>query len=406
MAREPEVLKLHFEDAEAFEREYTANLVHRGVFVPSEESFSLREFVHVELTLDFCGARMELEAEVVQRVPRELVAEGGVAGVALQFRLWGDELTRALKPLVLACGDFEYQPPPLGQRAAARAPARVPARVRFGRQTLEGQTRDLSKSGVLVAVPGGGVPVGETVKVSFQHPTSDEVMEVKGRVARRLEAEGEVTALGIEFKPGRTQRSKLERFVDDVVSAEHARRLGAISGPIQQLGPQSLLQMFGTSAPAGTLILKSGAQEGAIGFEGGLLRYVRLGSASGLKALVRMMSWADGAFEFHAHVEAPDKAEAPLPLDAALFEAVRLVDEGKRIDRARLAPKVRVSVCDRAEAGGERGKIEAAVLDLARANLTVQRILDLIPEPDPEILKAFEQLLDDGAIALDSSPDS
>ncbi len=25
---------------------------------------------------------------------------------------------------------------------------------------------------------------------------------------------------------------------------------------------------------------------------------------------------------------------------------------------------------------------------------------------DPEILKAFEQLLDDGAIALDSSPDS
>jgi len=45
-------------------------------------------------------------------------------------------------------------------------------------------------------------------------------------------------------------------------------------------------------------------------------------------------------------------------------------------------------------------KVEAAVLDLARAGFTVQRMLDVIPEPDPEILRALQALRDAGLVEL------
>ena len=41
-----------------------------------------------------------------------------------------------------------------------------------------------------------------------------------------------------------------------------------------------------------------------------------------------------------------------------------------------------------------------AVLDLARAGFSEQRILDVIPDPDPEIYAVLVQLLDAGAISL------
>jgi hypothetical protein len=47
-------------------------------------------------------------------------------------------------------------------------------------------------------------------------------------------------------------------------------------------------------------------------------------------------------------------------------------------------------------------KIEAAVLDLARAGFTVQRLLDVIPEPDPQILRALESLCNEGIVVLDA----
>jgi hypothetical protein len=48
------------------------------------------------------------------------------------------------------------------------------------------------------------------------------------------------------------------------------------------------------------------------------------------------------------------------------------------------------------------GKAVEAVLDLARAGFNIQRIVDVIPEPDPEIYAALAQLLDSGAISFDA----
>jgi Tfp pilus assembly protein PilZ len=401
------VHRVHFATAEIFHQEHTANLSNGGVFLASSEPFTLRECVTVELALEFCQKKVALEGEVVHIVPPELASTGARPGAAVQFLGTPAEVSRRLASLVAACGSL---PPPApadpGRRAAPRVAARVPVRVDGQDAIVEGTTRNLSQSGVLVAVPGEGIVNGERVSVTLEHPTTGEAMEVPGTVVRAIETGGDVAALGIHFDPPEEHRAEVERFVEQVQNTEHTRRLGGISGPIEELGPQSLVQMFGSTAPAGTLVLRNGQDEGVIGFENMLLRYAQLGSATGMKALVRLLAWDEGGFEFFARLESVDAMDAPLPLEAAVFEAVQKIDESNRIDRSRLPADATLIVDVDAhvpQLGQEPlSKVEEAVLDLARAGFTIQRIVDVIPETDPEILRALESLTDRGIITVDN----
>jgi hypothetical protein len=219
-------------------------------------------------------------------------------------------------------------------------------------------------------------------------------------VVRRVEGDGGESALGIQFVPSAEAEPEAERFVEKIQSTEHVRRLGGISGDIAELGVANLLQMFAGTAPAGTLTLRNGEHEGVIGFDAGLLRFVRLGAASGLKALARLLGWSDGSFEFHAHLDAVEPLEAPLPLEGALLEATVEHDEFGRIDRRCFPGDAAPRVTDAGADQDDLSKVEAAVLDLARAGFTVRRIVDVIPEPDSEIYRALGSLCDRGALSF------
>jgi Tfp pilus assembly protein PilZ len=401
------VQRVHFATAELFHREHTQNLANGGVFVETEERFELRDAVTVELVLQFCNQKVAIDGEVVHIVPPEMASAGGRPGVAVQFVGAPSEVSRKLAPLISACGSLPRSTPSdPGRRMSPRVAARVPVRIDGRNAGAEGTTRNLSQTGVLVAVNGGGIRPGQRVHVTMEHPTTGEAMEVEGTVVREIETAGDVAALGIEFDPPTESRHEVSRFVEQVQSIEHTRRLGGISGPIAELGPQSLLQMFGTSAPEGTLVLTDGEHEGVIGFEAQLLRYVRYGGATGMKALVRLLSWESGSFEFFTRLESDGVSEAPLPLEAAVFEAVRLIDEAARIDRRRLPGEALVVVddgADQPQLGQEPFcKIESAVIDLARAGFTIQRIIDVIPETDPQILRALESLADRGIVRFEN----
>jgi hypothetical protein len=159
--------------------------------------------------------------------------------------------------------------------------------------------------------------------------------------------------------------------------------------------------MFATTAGRGTIVLRRGEEEGLICFESGLMQTVRLGSVTGMKALVRMLSWREGIFEFHTSVEDPGTGEAPFPLEAAVFDAVRQIDEGERVDTSAFPLQARL-VARHANAGftGVLSKVEEALLDLAQAGFTVQRALEVIPEPDPDIFRALRSLIDGEMLEL------
>lgn len=405
VAGDQRTLRVVFDSEEAFRREYQSNLSNGGVFVPGEEDFELRETVRVELQLGYANRAIGLEAEVVHIVPPEMAQVGGKPGVAVQFRGAVAEVRAALEQLV-----GRELPPPAPppaprpeaeRRTATRSTARVAARIEDGDAVVDGCTRNLSKTGALVGVSGGKVPVGERVQLTLRHPTTGEEKGVQGKVVRQVQTGEEVEAVAIQFDPEESEREEVEAFVSQVQSAEHARRLGGITGAIEELGPQNLLQMFATTAPQGTLHLRNDREEAAIGFERGLMRYCCIGTHTGMDALVRVLSWRKGTFEFHAHLEEMKVSDPPLPLEAALLEAACQIDESEVEVTSRFALQAHFVVNDGVDrCSGQLTKVEAAVLDMARGGATVQRMLDIIPEPDSEILRALESLADDELIEV------
>ena len=283
------------------------------------------------------------------------------------------------------------------RRGAPRSRARVSARVECpGCEPIEGRTRDLSISGVLVSIGNTApVDVGEPVVVTITNPETGQEREILGKVARHVTGEGDVVrAIGVQFHLRDSDRRSVEQFLRDLRATEHSRHLGGIQGAIAELGLINLVQTFGLAAREGTLDVMNGPEEGFLAFENGCLRAAALGGTRGVKALARMLSWTEGSFEFHARI-APDldTGDEAMPLDGAILEAMRLMDESAEVDRESFPPHAQLEVDSAArDAAGDLSKLEEAVVDLAAAGMNVQRILDVVPETDAEIYVALWEL--------------
>jgi len=396
------VFKLEFASAEEFQQEHSTNLVNGGVFVATEEPATAREIVSVELALAGESIKVRLDGEIVHIIPPQMAEAGAVPGVAVQFSCTQTALRAALEPLVQATGAPRPEPPDSGRRKAPRVPAQVPIRIKAPGISLSGHTRDISLCGVLVSVPGDSMPVGTRVQLTIDHPANGESLGVEATVTRQVASKGGAVALAIEFDPPPERQDEVHRFIADLQSAEHSRRLGGMHGSLTEVGPQNLLQMLGKTAPRGTLTVTHDNEQAVIGFEGEMLCYLKLGRVSGLKALTRVLDWDEGSFEFHARLEPMVSEDPPIMLDAALLEATRDLDELRTLDLSVLPPNatVRFQSTPSGPGGAELSKVEDAVLDLARGELTIRRILDMIPESDVEILRALTFLTDLGSIAI------
>lgn len=412
MGSSSKTLDVSFRVKDEFVHEYWSNIAKGGVFVSTDEPFEVRDRVTVSIKLHFIRKGLTLPGEVVHVVPRELAATGAIPGVAVQFETSPIELRKVFEPVLAKLGSSEPQPrstPPRSpqseaeRRAAPRTRARVRARVHCpGCEVIEGRTRDLSITGVLVSIGRADpIAVGEPVKVTITNPETASEREILGKVARHVKGEGDVVrAIGVQFYVRDSERKQVEQFLRELRVAEHSRHLGGIQGEISELGLSSLVQTFALAAREGTLDVMRGAEEGYLAFENGCLRAASLGGTQGVKALARMLTWSSGRFEFHARIDPALPPGDPIPIDGALLEAMRLQDESAAIDRSSFPPDAVIVVDRQARAGaGDLSKVEEAVLDLALARMNVQRILDVIPDTDDEIYLALWKLADQGIVS-------
>ncbi len=395
MASQKHALSIRFDTQDELRREYASNMVNGGIFVPTRDTIKLRAPVRVGIELTYCGKALTLAGEVVHSITPELAAAGAVPGVAVQFDVPADQLREMLEPFV---GDVEVGQEGAGdeQKRASRTRARVGARLRSADGETECRTRNISSTGMLVSVPGEPVPVGTRVVLILSHPETGAEIEVEGKVARHIAGEdGIVSALGIHFTPAREREEAVKSFIERLQASEHSRHLGGISGAIEELGVENLLQTFGSSAPEGTLTLMRAAQEGFVVFEQGYLLVAHVGAAEGIKALARMLSWPDGRFEFHASLGPDVSRDDPVVLDSALTDAIAEMEECGRVDQSRFSAEALLgSGAPMAQFDSDATKLETAILDLAAVGMSVQRVLDIVPEPDSEIYLALSLLLE------------
>jgi Tfp pilus assembly protein PilZ len=396
--QERRTVQVCFETLEDFRREYHDNLQRGGLFVADPRPFELREEVQVEFDLAFASASFELRAEVVGVLPQGLPHAGGRAGVALQLAAASEDLRRAFEPILgrVPAPDPGHQ---VGERRAApRHRARAMGRMSSDDGDVAVRTRDLSRTGVLVSIDGiPPVPVGDRVSLLLEHPTHGESLAVDGVVVRHVEGEGHVPALAVAFSERDAERADVQAFIEDLQSIGHARDLAAITGPLSEMGLATLLQSFSAGTPRGTITLTRGPEEGRVLFEDGQLVAVHLGAATGSKALARLLAWADGRFEFVSHLDAGPRDEPPLPIEVALIDAARQVDEQRRLEPLPFDPGDALEIAEEVDSATSC-KTEAAVLDLVHVGFTVRGMLDVIPEEDHVVLAAIAGLLERGIL--------
>jgi len=434
-------LHLVFEEAAAFVREYERNLVKGGAFIPTDQTFEPRELVEVRVEAPFASAKLALAAEVVHGAPggvavqfldpapdlrarfeavveraEALRGEANAARASAELSaadpgeaLGGGEapdLGEGLAPEgfeTTAQGDGESGDPNdrTFRDRADRAPTRVSVRVKGPTgKPLRGRTRDLSKTGALLSVDGEELPIGRRIELELTHPGTGELLTVPGKVVRHLSGEGVVPAVAVAIEPG-SRRDALERFVEDVQRADEEARRAGIRGPLEELGAVSLLQMFAALARQGTLTVTAGVEEGVVSFADGRLVSAQVGSVGGVKALARIFGWREGFFEFRASVETGARGDEQAgPMEGAILEALRLLDEANRQAGPALAPGARFAV-HRERLGSIDHPLETteeSVLELAAAGFTVRRILDVIPETDVAIRGAIASLVERGLL--------
>lgn len=377
------------------------------------------------------GTALSLRGEVVHCIPPEMAASGATPGVAVQFDDDASELRDSFEPLLAisvasapepdsdltmvldpAESSFASESEKSGRerRGAERKAVRVPVRIMPDMSPpFEATSRDLSATGILLTVKTVALPIGEVVRTCLWHPDGDLSVEIDGKVVREVKNKsGRIAAVAIAFDRNQVADPRAREVIDALRQAGHRSRLGGISGSIVDLGLANMLQMFGSSAPQGTLILERDGEQGWIAFADGQLLGAELGALSGHDALVGMLDWGDGRFQFEATADERLVANAKArSLDAAVFEAVCALDErghsgndddGEDAFCIGESTTFLVDLEHEAMSRSSLEKTEEAVLELAKSGMSTEKLKSIIPEPAEIIQEALENLVEIGVL--------
>lgn len=408
---------MRFDTPAALRGEFEKNIANRGIFVATETDFEIRQAVDVEIELFWvpsASSRVVLRGEIVHRLSPEMVRGGGRAGVAVQFEESVAELRERFAPFL---GDEPLSDPDVDhggerRRSARRSPVRVPVRVRSSKRApFAATSRDLSTTGILLSVREERLELHEVVRIGLRHPSGEPSVELAGRVVREvMNKRGQVAAVAVAFDRQQAADPKVQAVIEALREASHHGRLGGISGSIVDLGLPNMLQMFGSSAREGTLVVEREGEQGWIAFADNQFLAAELGAASGKRAIEEMLGWTDGRFEFEARVDPSLLASAARePLAGVVLEAVFARDERARSGAPYAGPSIEfsgdatflVDVEQEEIARGSLDKTELAVLDLARSRMSVARIEAIIPEAPERTRAAVASLVEMGVLIPD-----
>jgi len=409
-------IQIRFDSPEALREEFEKNIANRGIFVATEDELEVRQSVEVEIVLTYVDpgqVALCLIGEVVHRIPLEMATSGATPGVAIQFEDSARELQNAFSSLLGQAPAPAADEDTSGKkrRGSKREAVRVPIRVMPTMSPpFEATSRDLSATGVLLSLKEHPLPIGEFVRICLWHPSGEPSVEIDGKVIREVHNKrGQIAAVAVAFERDQAEDPHIADVIDALRQAGHRSKLGGIRGSIADLGLANMLQMFGTTAPQGTLIVERDGEQGWVAFAGGQLLAAEVGSRSGHDALVVMLEWGDGRFQFEAAADRKlvESAER-CPLEGAVLKAMCVLDERARDEQEAGNETSGTLVQDTTTFGVDANqeqrlrssldKTGEAVLELARSGMPTEKLKSIIPEPAARVQAALEELVELGVL--------
>jgi hypothetical protein len=396
-------IRVCFETVEELRKEYHQNIGRGVLFVPSDGSHVPHQEVDVVFDLGFAGTSTTVSGEITVVVGPSLAEAGGTsAGVSL--RLMGDasDLRRKLEELSGISLRERVASRSGERRGADRSGSEADIRVESAEGRYWGVTANISYQGVLALLWRARIPVGTAVRTILSNPTVELELAVEGKIIHQTCCDDGMVAHGIQLQYPADRIEEVMSFIDFLQAFDRVRRGVAISGEIDESGLGAILEMFVNTAPAGTMIVSRGEEEGKIVFSDAEILHCSLGIVSGLKALSRMFRWKRGRFEFHHDLQLTGDADAPQPLQAAMMSASVQMDEMARIAGGILEDGDTFETV-REQAAALRdslSELEREVLDYATEGFNVEAISDVVAESDAAVYKAISTLLDAGLIKV------
>lgn len=396
-------LRVRFESADALQREYRESLSQGALFVPSEAAYAVGEPVDVVLDLDFTGASTRLSGEVAVVIDPDLAeAAGTPAGISLRIRDDAEDLRRRLARLSGISLTERVRRGGSDRRAAERGGADGDLRIETRDASFQGVIGNLSYSGVLALLWRSSIPVGTEVRVILAKPAVELELRVDGKVVHCARCDEGFVAHGIQLHYPVDRIEEVMSFIDFLRAFDRAGRLATTSGEIDESGLGSILEMFVSTAPSGTVVVSRGDEEGRIVFSENEILCCTLGIVSGLKALSRMFRWKQGRFEFHRDLQLPRDGGSPQPLEAAMMRASVQLDEVARLEGRSFGPGDAFELASERVAGLKESltELEREVLGYVADGFNLEAICDLVGEGDAQAYQALATLLDAGLIEL------
>jgi Tfp pilus assembly protein PilZ len=396
-------LRVCFETAEGFRKEYHQNLARGVLFVPTDDLHARHETVDIVFDLEFAGKSISVCGEIVVVIDPMLAEAGGTSsGVSLRLIEDASGLRRKLEELSgISLGESAGSKV-AGRRVAERSGSDADIRIETRDDRFSGVTANISYSGILALLWRATIPVGTAVRTILSSPAVELELPVDGKIIHRTRCHDGMIAHGIQLHYPVDRIEEVMSFIDFLQAFDRARRLAAISGEIDETGLGATLEMFVNTAPAGTMIVSRGEEEGKIVFSDNEILQCALGIVSGLKALSRMFRWKQGRFEFHHDLQLSGDAEAPQPLEEAMMSASVQMDEMARIDGGILGPADTFETVSEQVAAlrDSLSEVESEVLDYAAEGFNVEAISDVVADSDAAVYKALSELLDAGLVRL------
>jgi pSer/pThr/pTyr-binding forkhead associated (FHA) protein len=180
-----------------------------------------------------------------------------------------------------------------------------------------------------------------------------------------------------------------------------ASESSTMSGDLQEVPLPDLLQLFATNRKSGSLTIK-GNNNGQIYIKGGQLQSATIKGVTlpPLKAIARMMTWTTGNFQLEPIDENQKFTEAfSENTESILIDALRQVDEIRRIQNEMPAGETKLTVCvPLMPRLSELTKSELDTLQSIMNFDTYQMVLDKDQRSDHAVVMDVHKLLREGYV--------